>query len=190
MKMIKLAGIAAALMFAAGTVQATHVWESPTGWWRSHFYYDTAATPRYLANELTLDMFGSYQAGQRDITDLFRTSIRRGDWGGGVGLNYFFTRELGIGVDTNIPADGGRFFNHVAGSFIMRAPIEQIGLAPYVFGGGGRSFDPVYEWTGHVGTGLELRMNPVTGFFVDGRYVFADRTSDTLLLRAGVRLAF
>jgi hypothetical protein len=64
------------------------------------------------------------------------------------------------------------------------------GLAPYVFGGGGRQTDPEWQWTGHAGVGLEYRFNPVTGVFADGRYTWADRTSDSILFRAGVRFVF
>jgi hypothetical protein len=63
-------------------------------------------------------------------------------------------------------------------------------LAPYVFGGGGRQFDPAWEWTGHAGVGMEYRFNPVTGVFVDSRYTWVKHTSDEILFRAGVRFVF
>jgi hypothetical protein len=116
--------------------------------------------------------------------------IRHGRWGGVVGLNYFFTREVGIGADINMADNGGHFVDPVAGSVIFRWPFERIGLAPYVFGGGCRGTDPVYEWLGHAGAGLEWRFSPTTGVFVDGRYVWADKPSDNSLIRAGLRFAF
>ena len=170
------------------TTTVSHVWNDPHTWWGNHWAYNTA--DRYTANELSLDMVGSYLAGERRAEDLFKTNIRHGTWGGGVGANYFFTREIGIGGDINIPDDGGNFINNVNGSLIARFPIVNSGLAPYLFGGGGRQTEPVWQWTGHAGVGVEYRFNPVTGIFVDGRYVWVDKTPDELLLRAGLRFVF
>ena len=170
------------------TTTVSHVWNDPHTWWGNHWAYNTA--DRYTANELSLDMFGSYLAGERRAEDLFKTNIRHGTWGGGVGANYFFTREIGIGGDINIPDDGGNFINNVNGSLIARFPIVNSGLAPYLFGGGGRQTEPVWQWTGHAGVGLEYRFNPVTGIFADGRYMWVDKTADEIQFRAGVRFVF
>jgi hypothetical protein len=199
---IKFVTAATALLFAAsvGLAQTTtttttttteevhHVWTDPNAWWGSH--WTASPADRYNANELTLDMFGSYLAGQRKIEDLFKTNIRHGSWGGGVGLNYFFTREIGIGGDIVIPDDGGNFVNNIDGSLIARWPICNSGVAPYVYGGGGRQTDPVWQWTGHAGVGIEYRFNPATGIFTDARYMWVDKTQDELLIRFGMRFAF
>jgi hypothetical protein len=170
------------------TTTTSHVWNDPHTWWGNHWAYNAA--DRYTANELSLDFFGSYLAGQRGIEHIFDTSIHHGVWGGGVGFNYFFTRELGASIDMNIPDDDGNFINSVNGSLIARLPIANTGLAPYVFGGGGRQTEPMWQWTGHAGVGIEYRFNPVTGVFADGRYTWADKTSDSILFRAGVRFVF
>ena len=190
MKRNQIMMFTAALLLTAGTARAVHVWEDPQGWWGGHFTY--VETDKYTANELSFDAFGSYVAGERHLGNLFDTNIRHGTWGGGVGLNYFFTHELGLGTDINIPDNGGNFIDQVEGSLIARWPFEPSGFAPYIFGGGGRATQPVWEWTGHMGVGLEYRFNPVTGIFVDGRYVWHDKegSSDRLLLRAGFRLVF
>ena len=146
---------------------------------------------KYTGNEVSLDLFGSYLAGQRKIEDIFKTNIRHGFWGGGVGLNYFFLRNLGIGADMNIPDDNfGNFINNVNGSLIARLPVGNSGFAPYIFGGGGRQTDPTWQWTGHAGVGFEFRFNRVTGIFTDARYVWVDKTSDEIEFRAGMRFAF
>jgi hypothetical protein len=173
----------------AGTVQTVHVWEDPTDWMGGHFCYNVQG-PRYTAQELSFDMFGSFTAAERGLSHLFETNIRHGEWGGGVGLNYFFIRELGIGADINIPANGGNFVDSVSASLIARWPIEPSGFAPYIFGGGGRGTDPAWEWLAHAGVGVEYRWNPTTGIFVDGRYMWADQSFDRLILRGGVRLVF
>jgi hypothetical protein len=182
------AGMAQTTTTTTTTTTTSHVWTDPHTWWGNHWAYNAA--DRYTANELSLDMFGSYIAGERRAEDLFKTNIRHGVWGGGVGVNYFFTREIGIGGDINIPDDGGNFVNNIDGSLIARIPIVNSGLAPYVFGGGGRQTEPVWQWTGHAGVGLEYRFNPVTGIFADGRYMWVDKTADEILFRAGVRFVF
>jgi hypothetical protein len=196
---IKFVTLTAAVLLTAGagmaqttvteTTTTTHVWNDPNAWWGNHWVYYNG--DRYTANELSLDFFGSYLAGQRRIEDLFKTNIRHGFWGGGVGVNYFFTRNLGIGGDIDIPDDGGgNFVNNINGSLIARLPIGNSGLAPYLFGGGGRQTDPAWEWSGHAGVGMEYRFNPVTGIFADARYTWVKHTSDEILFRAGVRFVF
>src|SRR2546430_13607801 len=89
---------------------AVHIWEDPGAWSSSVFCFDYAATPKYTANELSLDMFGSYIHGEEKFSHLFQTSIRHdGKFGGGVGLNYFITPQFGLMTDINISDNGGRF---------------------------------------------------------------------------------
>ncbi|MEY2428165.1 MAG: hypothetical protein QOJ40_1050 [Verrucomicrobiota bacterium] len=201
MKLTRALTLTAALMLTGGIAKAVHVWEDPGGWW-SGAMTDDPTTPLYTANELSLDGFGSYVAGQRGIEHIFETSIRgsRGAFGGGIGVNYFFTRELGIGGDMNILGSsggnsvsrGGNFVDQVAGSLILRFPIDPSGFAPYIFGGGGRLTNPGWSWEGHAGVGIEYRLNPVIGIFSDARYLWVDNSSlaDRLYLRAGLRFVF
>jgi hypothetical protein len=172
--------------------KAVHIWEDPGGWSSTILTYDTGDIPKYTANELSLDLSGSYFAGERHLSKLFDTSIRhnRGAWGGDAGLNYFITRYLGIGGDVEMSDNGGNLVDQVLGNVTLRLPLDPTGLAPYVFGGGGRSTDRTWAWLGDLGVGLEFRFNPVVGIFADGRYILADKGGDRLLLRAGLRLAF
>jgi len=189
MKQSKLFITTAALMLMSGAAQAAHLYDDPHAWSTGLFVY-TPASPKYTANEFSLDLFGSFIADEHRIEDIFKTNIRHGEWGGGVGINYFFTREIGIGGDINMSANGGKLIDQALGSLIIRWPFESCGLAPYIFGGGGRSFEPEWEWLGHAGVGLEWRLNPNLGIFTDGRYEWLDHTSDRLLLRAGLRIVF
>ena len=156
--------------------------------------YETGDVPKYTANELSLDLSGSYMAAERHLSELFKTSIRheRGRWGGDAGLNYFITRYVGIGGDVEMADNGGNFVDQILGNVILRYPIDPTGLAPYVFGGGGRGTDPEWEWLADAGVGLEFRFNPIVGIFTDGRYIWHDKEGsfDRLLLRAGLRLVF
>lgn len=188
---IRLTITTALLAMAANFGYAAHMWEDPGAWWSDHFVSDARPTQKFSAQEVSLDMFGSYMTPERGIEHLFNTDIRSGGhWGGGVGLNYFLTRNLGLGADMNMSNNGGKLVDLVGGNAILRFPIEKAGLAPYIIGGGARGIDPSWQWVGHAGVGLELRWNPTTGIFIDGRYIWADKTSDALWLRAGLRVVF
>jgi len=181
------------LLLTASLAQAAHVYEDPSGWWDSHFTYDQTAD-RYTAQELSLDLFGSYLNPEGKFNDLFNTSLNHGFWGGGAGLNYFITRELGIGTDFNISSkpDDANLVDYVVGNLYGRLPLGNSGLAPYIFGGGGRAMSPTYQWTYGGGVGLEYRLNPITGLFSDARFLWGDKGTiyNELVIRAGVRLVF
>ncbi len=166
-----------------------HVWEDPNAWWNSHFSYDAAAE-KYTDQELSLDLFGSYINPEEKFSHLFRSSIRKGYWGGGVGLNYFLLRQVGIGADMNMSDHPGRIVDQVLGNGILRLPLGNSGLSPYAFGGGGRGISPSWEWVYDAGVGLEMRFTPTTGIFGDARYIWADQSVDRLLIRAGLRVVF
>jgi hypothetical protein len=172
-----------------------YLWNDPGAWWGSRFYYEHDNSHLFNANEFTFDLFASYIANERHFTAFPNTNIRHGRWGGGLGLNYFWSRDVGIGVDASAQTESQTFVDHVGGNLIVRFPIDAIRLAPYVFAGGGRKFDPTDAWFGDGGAGLEFRLNPHMGLFGDARYVWVERnnlngTRDEALLRAGLRLAF
>jgi len=181
------------LLLSGAAAQAQHAWQDPSGWWTGHFTYDNPA-PKYASQELSLDMFASYINPEGRFGDLFETNIRRGFWGGGAGLNYFFTKMVGVGADFNISSkpDDLNLVDQVTGNVLVRLPLGNSGLAPYVMGSGGRAMSPSYDWLYGGGVGLEMRMNPTTGIFSDARFLWDDRATagDRLLIRAGVRLAF
>src|SRR5204863_6889947 len=143
MKLAKIITVTMAAGLMATAARAVHVWQDPGAWSTATFTYSTA--PRYAGNEFTLDFFGSYLHPERGLNHLFETDIRKdGQWGGGVGGNYFFTPWFGIGGDANFSdhgSFGGNFCDYVMGSAIIRFPICNIGLAPYIFAGGGREFN-------------------------------------------------
>ena len=173
------------------TTQEVHVWNDPHQWWANHWSRSTANL--YQANELSVDMFASYISQEHKIENIFHNTVRHGFWGGGVGLNYFFDRYLGIGGDIQMFDSNGalrNFVNNIDGSLIARFPICDSGLAPYVFGGGGRQTNPSWEWSGHAGVGAEYRFNPGMGIFTDARYMWVKHIPDEILFRAGFRFAF
>lgn len=187
------------LLALLGTTQAgdTHISAG-----KSYKQTTTVAPPPptcFADQEFQLDVFG--QASFGDKAGLFNDNA----YGGGVGLNYFFHRNIGIGVDAawlsaeeaGAGADDDRTVLHnVTGSVIFRLPIDSACLAPYAYVGGGYHGDGENWASGHVGVGLEYRVTPnKLGLFVDGRWTYlGDRHGVTDLnfwtVRAGVRVVF
>ena len=172
MKLTTVCVLTAALLLGAATSNA-----------------ETKEACKYFANEFSFDAFGTYSKSFRDVENIFDHDWRHGDFGGGVGMNYFLTRYIGVGTDTFFKQKG-EFFSNVSGSLLLRLPFGNSGFSPYIFGGGGRRFDPLSEWLFHGGLGLEYRFTRHFGIFMDGRYVLPDKTSDYTLVRSGLRFAF
>ncbi len=191
MKLIHLVP-ALAILLPMANARAAHLWEGPADWAHGALTYDHKSAPLYSDHELSIDLAASYTAGERGLEHVFKTSIKgdRGAWGGNVGLNYFFIRHLGVSVDVNMPDNGGNLVDAVLGNLIARFPLGNSGFAPYVFGGGGRTTDRAWNWTGQAGVGLEFRFSRSVGLFTDGRYLWPQHQTDSLLLRSGLRIAF
>jgi len=164
--------------------------------------------------ELQFDVFGAYAIGEGPgQVQLFRDH----GWGGGVGVNYFFTRNLGIGVDATwyYAKEGGLDFrdrirdriegdengdhttiHNFTGSFIVRFPNDATCLAPYLFLGGGFHVDGDQWASAHGGIGVEYRIVPnKVGLFADARWTYlGDRNGHDDLnffsTRLGVRFVF
>jgi hypothetical protein len=189
MKIKTILGSAVALMVSIGMAKAAHIWENPGEWGSSLFVYDATA-PKFTAQELSLDLFGSYNNPEHEFTDIFHTNIRHGTWGGGVGVNYFLFNYLGFGSDVNLSDHPGRIVDQVLGDLTLRAPIGNSGIAPYIIGSVGRGIYPAWEWIYGFGPGLDLRLNPTLGIFADARYFWAEAGNDRLLIRTGLRIVF
>ena len=178
------------------------------------------ATPCFRDQEFQVDLFGSFMNLPYLDSHLFSDShhsdtISRNGGGGGIGCNYFFLRYFGIGVDGDFDSNVGGIANYT-GKIILRLPIETGGvcIAPYVFGGGGGEstlddYDNGFFLNRHgfhhvittndtfgavmAGAGLEWRVTPKCGIFVEGRYTWtfdSAKMGDNDRVRAGLRLAF
>jgi len=136
----------------------------------------------YRDNEFQIDAFGLggfYRAGNPV-------------WGGGVGLNYFFLRYVGLGVEqfvagNNNTTDWGTF-----GHIFLRYPFCW-GLSPYAMAGIGKIYgDRPSVGGGDVGGGLEYRFTENIGLFMDGRWFYSPDISNSggVISRIGMRFAF
>ncbi|HTS18597.1 MAG TPA: hypothetical protein VMP11_13570 [Verrucomicrobiae bacterium] len=137
----------------------------------------------FPGNQLNLDLFGTYAS-----RDRFGMSTSHG--GGGAGIDYFFTRYVGIGADSYVEEWKAPY--RVNGSAILRLPLPEplSRLAIYGLGGGGREFKYVPQYTWHGGGGVEWKLSRNVGVFGDIRAVLPDRTGNYTLIRAGVSVGF
>lgn len=160
-------------------------------------------TDCFAAHELQLDIFGQYSVGEGPTQ---AGTFRDHAFGGGIGVNYFFTRNFGLGVDaawlsakeapyTSKKSESTVIHNFSA-SFIYRFPIDSICMAPYVFAGGGFAVDGAQWATVHAGAGIEYRVIPQKlGLFADTRWTYlGDRYGhddlNNVSARVGVRVVF
>ena len=145
----------------------------------------------YRSSELSVDMFGTGSLGAYTIEHPSNNRIRQNtDCGAGAGVNFFITRNIGIGAEAYSENTTGTFIDNASASLILRLPLGQSGFAPYVFGGGGRHFDAVKTWFAQAGVGMEYRFTPHVGIFIDARGVLPDETKYYGVARLGLRFAF
>lgn len=146
--------------------------------------------PLFKDHELQFGDFAIYSVGKGPThAGVFREHA----WGEGSEINYFFTRNIGIGAEyasiyghESPDTNRGRIDNHtvtrdhVGGNLFFRFPIESAHLAPYLYVGGGADFGDRKWAEVHAGAGFEYRFFqhflPVVasrvGIFVDGRWTY------------------
>ena len=163
----------------------------------SSYYYSSKAPAKdpiplqpencFYAGESFLDVFGLYadpEAGAANDGAGYEDSI-----GGGIGLGHFFTEYLGA-RGRAYWWDGGSAVHSVNADLILRAPIQSLCIAPYLYGGLGGAFNGTNQFTQHLGAGLEMRLTGRLGVFADYSHTFADETGDWNLYSLGLRILF
>lgn len=142
--------------------------------------------PLFRSGELQLD---TYFAGVAE-SDGFLPG-----WGGGIGINYFFTKFLGLGVEQDVFGKSGGSLAHwgTSGHLFVRYPIESLQLAPYAVVGGGACYAAgiTGHGSGDVGGGLEYRFNRHIGLFSEARYFYSSELpQNSVIYRGGFRFVF
>src|SRR3954453_18331386 len=101
----------------AGTTTTTYAGGTgdTSSTWSDRWKYDKENHTKFMPNEGSIDLFGSYAT--RD-----RYGNGEDGWGGGIGLNYFLTRYVGIGADSYI--EEWKVPYRVNGSLLIRLPID------------------------------------------------------------------
>ncbi len=187
-----LAAVAVATPSMAGTVVTDYKQPAPP-----------APEPCFQDQEFSIDLFYSFNNGRPG-----RYHYLHDGSGGGVGLNYFFARYIGISVEgnwwggarkgydenTGRSSTSKRVVTHqVSGHLVLRYPVElsNFCFAPYIFGGGGGIWDGKGTGFGDVGAGVEFRITRNIGLFGDWRWNFTGNKSNDLdTTRAGIRFIF
>jgi hypothetical protein len=98
------------------------------------------ATSCFGDREWNFDLWGSYALTGNEYRD-DRYLQADHAFGGGLGVNYFFTRYLGVGLQGSALEAHEDAFGAINGNFIFRYPIPNSCWAPYVFTGGGVLFN-------------------------------------------------
>jgi hypothetical protein len=145
----------------------------------------------YRSGELSLDGFGSASLGEYTINHLSGDRVRENTrLGAGAGINYFFTKNIGIGGDAYSENTTGPFVDSASANLILRLPLGQSGFAPYVFGGGGYQFDIAQKGFLQAGGGMEYRFTRHVGIFIDARGVVPREVKHYGVGRLGLRFVF
>jgi hypothetical protein len=145
----------------------------------------------FRANELSLDGFATLSLGSYTIENPSTRRVRNNSHGGaGAGVNYFFTRYVGLGGEMYSENTSGTFIDNASVNLLLRLPLGDSGFAPYLLGGGGHQFDGAKLWFGQAGAGMEYRFCHHIGLFADARMVWPNETKYYGLGRAGLRFAF
>ncbi len=114
--------------------------------------------------------------------------------GGGVGVGMFFTENLGINVSYHAFNTDPSVEHYGTADLVLRFPIHELCIAPYVFGGGGVVTNGTTEGLYRAGGGIDIRMDSMgcVGLFVDGAYnwVDGDDHDDAVIARVGFKIPF
>ena len=186
---IKIAIAATILLFGFGPLlEAQDMTSTNT----THHWGDSNPGDLYRAYDLSLDVFGLGTVGEHTLNNLSGDRIiRHGHLGAGAGLEFFFNRYLGIEAEGFSETTHNTFVNAAGGNLVLRLPIGEPGLAPYVFGGGGHEFYPVsHNNYGDGGAGLEYRFTRCVSVFTDARFVATEHTGTYGLGRLGIKFNF
>ncbi len=111
--------------------------------------------------------------------------------GGGVGVEYFFNRYLGVDLNYGVYATNSEH-HEFDGNLVLRLPIDSLCVAPYVLGGGGYSVNSIKRANWDVGGGLDIRIPSASclGIFAEGAFHFAEKGDDYTTVRLGMRIPF
>ena len=147
-------------------------------------YKPIVTEPCFAEQELQLDLFGAFIETEGDSHD--------GGWGGGIGINYYFSRHIGIGVDYTIVDGDGEELHLVNGHLLARWPIDlgDLCLAPYLKAGGGWQVNGASDANWGGCGGIEFRLNPEFGIFAEGGYYWSADDDNYIAARAGIRFIF
>lgn len=111
--------------------------------------------------------------------------------GGGIGLGYFFTENIGVDVSYGVYATDPSEEHVVVANLVYRLVDRNMCIAPYVMIGGGLLTNGATDGLWDLGGGIDIRLpDSCLGIFVDATYNWVDGNRDFTLIRGGVRIPF
>ena len=153
-------------------------------------WFNSDPSEIYRANELSLEAFAAVAGDGRRHDYVFGDHHHDARGGGGGGLEYFFCRYIGLEAESFALANRHNSESAVGGNLVLRLPIAQTGLAPYIFGGGGDEFTYRTESYEDAGAGVEFRFSRSFSLFGDGRFADPGHSRNYGLGRLGVKFTF
>lgn len=105
----------------------------------------------------------------------------------GLGLNAFVTRNIGVGVSTDLQNLNGHLIDSVSLRGIYRVPIDRTALYGY---GGATRYLKAEEWAINLGVGAEVRFAPNAGPFLEAGMIKLLRHGAEATGRVGFRVSF
>ena len=112
-----------------------------------------------------------------------------GSFGGGIGTRYFLTKNLGV-MARAYWWDADPVMHNITASAVVRYPIQELRIAPYVYGGIGGHFGEENQFGGHVGGGLDYQVNERLGAFADYSHTWTGDSDDWNVVALGIRIHF
>jgi hypothetical protein len=109
--------------------------------------------------------------------------------GGGVLGEYFFTEMIGIQGSYGLFATSSEHHEFDA-ALVLRFPITDICIAPYVMGGAGYYTDSQDGWNWFAGAGIDIRLpdTDCLSIFADGAYHWDEEDEgDFTIVRLGLK---
>ncbi len=171
--------------------------------------YQAPADQFYRDREWNVDLFGSYAfTGNEYRDDRYLNTDHA--FGGGIDVNYMFTRYLGAGLE-GYALDANDVIGQLSGNLIFRFPVPNTRFAPYGYAGGGVLFNGTrletlaangaspasvrrnsdVEGMGQLGAGFEVRITPRLGVINDFSWNVVNGPDNNFgMLRSGIRFAF
>lgn len=141
-----------------------------------------AATP-FDDKAFSVSTFATYQANA--------TAPKDGRLGAGLAVEYNFSRYVAVQASTFRNDWGANsVFQNLALSPILRIPILDWKVAPYVIGSAGFDFDQDNARFYSAGVGLDWRATRKVGAFADVQQYWRQKSEDNLGVRLGLRYTF
>ena len=155
-----------------------------------------AVTPSkvFSDEQFFFDLYGNYVNRTGNMTDCSCTDDhhKMNGFGGGISFGYYVVPSyVVLRADASFSSvhDASR---EIAADVLLRLPLMDGRLAPYLIAGGGIEAVDGNNWFWHVGGGLEYRFTQNFAIFSECTYSWVDNpdNNNNLTVKAGVRVSY